>query len=249
VGPVLVTSLATLVEPVAGLAAAILAGVGGTVALVLQRRTEPPPARHLGAHGVGPMGWPVLGPLALSMFTLGALFGGAEVTAVAVSASLGHKGYSGALLAIWSLGSLVAGVVVGALPVRAANGTRYRWGLLTLGLLLTPLPFVHGFGLLGVFLLLAGFAIAPTLIASIALVEETVPPGRLNEGISIVTTGLNAGLAPGAAVAGAVIDRAGASAAFWVSSGAGLLGAAIAFGAEPVMRLSRRAPSPSGSSE
>jgi predicted MFS family arabinose efflux permease len=67
-----------------------------------------------------------------------------------------------------------------------------------------------------VVLFFAGFAISPTLIASISLVERVVPRERLTEGISWVTTGLAAGIAPGAAISGVVIDSAGASAAYAV---------------------------------
>ncbi|MGZ4426507.1 MAG: MFS transporter [Nocardioidaceae bacterium] len=230
IGPTLVTLLATVVAPWAGLAAAVLTGVAGTAALVSQRRTEPPVGLLPTGHGPGAMGWHVLGPLTVSAFAMGILFGGSEVATVAFSQELGHKAYSGPLLAIWALGSLLSGLVVGALHITASNGTRYRWGLLSLGLLMTPLPFVHGFVLMGTFLLLAGFAISPTLIAAVAWVEESVPAGRLTEGIAIITTGLAAGVAPGAAVVGVVIDRAGASASFWVPAAAGLSGAAVAFG-------------------
>ena len=41
-GPILVTFLATAWDPVAGLGAAVLAGVGGTLFLAAQRATEPP---------------------------------------------------------------------------------------------------------------------------------------------------------------------------------------------------------------
>ena len=41
-GPILVTALATAWDPVAGLPAAILAGVSGTLFLAAQRATEPP---------------------------------------------------------------------------------------------------------------------------------------------------------------------------------------------------------------
>ncbi|HEY6739885.1 MAG TPA: hypothetical protein VI076_13660, partial [Actinopolymorphaceae bacterium] len=70
------------------------------------------------------------------------------------------------------------------------------------------------------------FAISPTLIAGIAVVQETVPAGRLSEGMSWVTSGLVAGVALGAALTGQVIDVAGASAAFWVAVGAGAVAAA-----------------------
>jgi uncharacterized membrane protein YjjP (DUF1212 family) len=56
-----------------------------------------------------------------------------------------------------------------------------------------------------------------------------VPAARITEGISILTTGLGVGVAPGAALAGIVIDRAGPSPSFWVPVVAGLVAAAIAF--------------------
>jgi predicted MFS family arabinose efflux permease len=86
------------------------------------------------------------------------------------------------------------------------------------------------------FLFLSGFAISPTLIASFAWIEEVVPPGRLTEGITLFTTGLGAGLAPGAALVGVVADRSGASSAFWVTVAGGLIGAAIAFLAARLVR-------------
>jgi MFS family permease len=249
VGPTLVTLLATTVHPLAGLTSAILTGVAGTAVLVSQKSTEPPPARHVVAHAGAPMPWGVLGPLVLCAFTMGVLFGGAEVATVAFSDEHGAKAISGVLLAIWALGSLLSGLVTGAITLRAPHATRFRWGLLTLGLLMVPLPFVGGFVLLAAFLLLAGFAISPTLIASVAWVEEVVPAGRLTEGITMFSTGLAAGVAPGAALVGVVVDNHGASASYWVSAGAGLLGASVAFAAAfATGSLRRRGPSPSGSS-
>jgi predicted MFS family arabinose efflux permease len=134
--------------------------------------------------------------------------------------------------------------VTGAVHLRASNAARFRWWLLALGLLMLPLPFVDGFALLGAFLFLSGFAISPSLIASLAWIEESVPAGRLTEGIAVFMTGLAAGLAPGAALVGLVVDAAGASASYGVPAVAGLLGAAIAFATG---RFSA-APSPSGSS-
>ena len=121
------------------------------------------------------------------------------------------------------------------------NATRYRWGMLALGVLMVPLPFVHGFVLLGVMLFLSGFSISPTLIAGFAWIQEIVPPERITEGITLFTTGLAAGLAPGAALVGRVVDASGASASYGVTVVAGLAGAALAF-------LSAARASPSGSS-
>ena len=175
------------------------------------------------------MPWRVLAPLIACAFTMGALLGGAEVATVAFSDEMGAKPLSGLMLAIWAIGSLVSGAVTGAVHLKASNATRFRWGMLALGLLMLPLPLVDGFVSLAVFLFLSGFAISPVLIASFAWIEETVPSGRITEGITLFTTGLGAGLAPGAALVGRVADGSGASSSYWVPAVAGLLGAAIAF--------------------
>jgi MFS family permease len=249
VGPTLVTLLATVVHPLAGLTSAIVAGVAGTAVLVAQKRTEPPPAPHTGGATGPAMRWSVLAPLVVCAFAMGMLFGGAEVATVAFSDEHGAKSVSGVLLAVWALGSLLSGLATGAVHLRASPATRFRWGLLLLALLMVPLPFVTGFLLLAVVLFLAGFAISPTLIASVAWVEETVPAGRLTEGITLFTTGLAAGVAPGAALVGVVVDSHGASASYWVTAVAGLVGAAVAFGAAFASgSLSGGRPSPSGSS-
>lgn len=230
-GPILVTALATLVHPAAGLGTAIVSGLVGTLALAAQRSTEPPAHPSTGRHGPRvPMGWAVLGPLVVSGVGMGMFFGGVEVATVAFAEELGAKGVSGPLLGALALGSLLAGFVSGMVQWRASNAARFRRGMVVLAVSAVPLPFVGGFALLGVVLFVAGFAIAPTLIAVVAWIEETVPARRLTEGISIVTTGIGVGLAPGAAAVGAVVDRYGASTSFWVPVLAAWLGAAVALG-------------------
>ena len=251
-GPILVTVLATAVHPLAGLVAAVASGLVGTLALAAQRGTAPPPhPRAPGSHGAGSMGWPVLGPLVVAGCMLGVLFGGVEVATVAFAEELGAKAAAGPLLGVLALGSLLSGVATGAISWRSRNAVRFRTGMLALALALVPLPFVDGFAAMTGVLFLAGFAISPTLIASVALIEETVPASRLTEGIATMTTGMYAGLAPGAAVVGAVVDRQGASASYWVTVVAAMLGALVAFGATllpTARRVTGEGSSPSGSS-
>lgn len=228
-GPILVTLLATAVHPVAGLGTAVVAGLVGTLALAAQRSTEPPAHRRSSGDGPRePMGWAVLAPLVVTGVAMGVVFGGVEVATVAFAEELGAKAASGPLLAVMALGSLLAGLVSGAIHWRASNPTRFRWGMAALAVAVLPLPFVEGFVLMAVAVFVAGFAISPTLIASVAWIEETVPARRLTEGISITTTGMYAGIAPGAAAVGAVIDRHGASASFWVPVAAAVAGALVA---------------------
>jgi MFS family permease len=229
-GPTVVTFLATGVHPLAGLATAVVAGLGGSLALAAQRRTEPPVQRGPHRHGPRPaMGWLLLGPLVAASAALGILFGGVEVATVAFAEELGARAMAGVLLAVFSLGSLLSALAYGTIHWRSTNATRFRWGITALALALTPLPLLDGFAVTGVTLFVAGFAISPTLIASVTWIEQTVPSSRLTEGISIWTTALAAGVAPGAALAGVVIDRSGASASYWVVVGAGLGGALIAW--------------------
>jgi predicted MFS family arabinose efflux permease len=101
--------------------------------------------------------------------------------------------------------------------------------MLALGLTMVPLAFVGSLWVMAVFLLLGGMAIAPTLIAALAVTERSVPRSRLTEGMAILHTGMGIGIAPGASLAGLMIDAYGASPAYVVPAAAGLLGAAAAW--------------------
>lgn len=228
-GPILVTVLATAVDPVAGLATAIVAGVGGSLAFSAQRATEPAAHRH--DHSLGarpPMPWRTVVPLAVVSAALGVLFGAAEVTTVAFAEEQGSQAYAGPLLALWALGSLTAGVVTGAVTWRSGPAVRVRWGALGMAVAMAPLPLVGSMPLMGLFLLVGGVAIAPTLVATLSLTAAAVPSSRLTEGMAIMQTGLVAGVAPGATISGFVVDHSGASAAYLVSLGAGVVAAVAA---------------------
>jgi MFS family permease len=241
VGPILVALLATLVDPVLGIAAAAAAGTLGSLAFAAQRRTEPPAHPHDPTEGVRPrMPWRTVLPVAVVCAALGVLFGAAEVTTVAFADEHGHKGYSGGLLALWALGSLLSGLITGAITWKRPTAFRLRVGAVGMACAMAPLTLVGTIPLMGVFLFLGGFAIAPTMVATITLVQESVPPSRLNEGMAIIQTGIVAGVAPGAALSGVVVDARGASAAYLVSLAAGVV-AAVAAGTIP--REHRHGPS------
>jgi MFS family permease len=239
-GPILVTVLATTWHPVAGLTAALVSGVVGTLFLAAQRATEPP--AHPRRESTGPrpgMPWATVAPLALVSAGLGTLFGAAEVTTVAFAEELDSLGFAGPLLALWALGSLIAGLVTGAFHWRRGADHQVRWGSAAMMAAMLPLALIGSVPVMGVALFVAGFAIAPTLIATMSLTEKTVPHARLTEGMAIMHTGIVAGVAPGATLAGLVIDAYGASPAYLVAAGAGLV-SALAAQAIP------RSPSPEG---
>ena len=230
-GPTAVTFLATAWHPVAGLTVAIVCGLTGSLWLATQRATEPPDRRQraIETDGRDRMPWATVIPLVVVCAALGAVFGATEVVTVAFAEEQGAKAISGPLLGLWALGSLVAGVVTGVITWRSGPEVRVRWGILALGVTLVPLAFVGSLWVMAVFLLLGGMAIAPTLIATLATTEHVVPKSRLTEGMAILHTGMGVGIAPGAALAGLVIDAYGASPAYAVPAAAGLLGAAAAW--------------------
>lgn len=231
IGPITVTMLATAVHPVAGLTAALVSGVLGTYAFAAQRGSEPPAHPHLAeTHERAPIPWAAIAPLTLVTTALGVLFGAAEVATVAFADEQGHKSVAGFLLAVWALGSLAAGLVSGAIAWRSGPEARLRWGALGMACAMAPLFVVPSLPVMALVLLVGGLAISPTLIASMSLAERVLPVARLTEGMSFLQTGLAAGLAPGAAVAGVVIDNHGASDAYLVCLAGGvaaLLGALL----------------------
>ena len=229
VGPVLVTLLATGVSESLALVAVIaVALVGGTWFAALHA-TQPPPRTDRTDRTRTPIRWRWLAAVVTVSAALGSLFGSTEVVTVAFAKEQGHPEVTGLLLAIWASGSLISGVITGLLTLRASPRVRFRWGALGMAVVMIPLPFINSLPLLAVALFVGGFAISPTLVATMSLVKTGVPADRLTEGITWVSTGIGIGLAPGAAVAGHLIDAYGASPAYFVPVVSGLLAAVVAW--------------------
>jgi MFS family permease len=223
VGPVLVTFLATTFDPAVGLAVSAIIGLTGALALAAQRSTQPAVvARH--AHEAHDHRLPVrfLFPVTLACGALGVIFGGMEVAVVAFATESGVLRYTGAILMCWALGSLLSGVAIGTIHWRVTPSRRLRVGAVALAVSLVPLPFVDRPAVVAGLLALSGMAIAPTLIASVAVTQQAVPASRLTEALSWNSTGIAAGLALGAAVVGQLIDNGGAQAGLAGVVGAGL---------------------------
>ncbi|MDQ6526479.1 MFS transporter [Nocardioides sp. LHD-245] len=224
-GPIAVTMLATGVHPAAGLLTALVCGLAGTYVFAAQRSTEPPAhPRTATTTARPPMPWRAIAPLTLVAAALGVVFGAAEVVTVAFADERGHQSLAGILLGIWAFGSLLAGVVSGAITWRRGPLARLRIGAFGMLLAAAPLALVPSIPLMALVLLLGGIAVSPTLIATMSLAEQVLPTSRLTEGMAFIQTGIAVGLAPGAAIAGVVIDHAGASPAYLVC----LVGGAVA---------------------
>ncbi len=239
-GPALVTLLATSFAPQSGLVVALVAGTVGTVALAAQRRTEPPAHPRDRTVARAPMPWGLLVPLTVGALALGSLFGALEVATVAFADDEGHKAVSGLMLGAFSLGSLIAGVVAGAGQWQRGPLERARIGMVLLAVGTVSLPFLPGLPIVTLALFVTGLTLAPTLIALFSLIEASVPRSRLNEAMGFVQTGVSAGIAPGAWLAGVMADEVSGSAAYWVCTASAVL-AAISGIAVRAPRAARRA--------
>jgi len=242
VGPVLVTFLATAVHPALGLGVTAAVGLAGAFVLAAQRDTEPPvtDGRRSGST-TGRLDPRVLVPLAAASVALGAVFGGVEVVVVAFATETGVLPWAGTILMAWALGSLGAGVVAGTLTWRRSPAARFRVGAVCLAVSTVPMPFVREPLLMAALLVVGGMAIAPTMIASVAVTQAAVPQGRLTEALSWSSTGLAGGLALGAAGLGHLVDRGGSTLGFRgvVAAGVLLILAALTVRARPLDQAPR----------
>ena len=224
VGPVLVTYLATTFHPAVGLGVSAGIGLIGALTLAAQRSTQPPIVpRHGDDHHAHRLPVGFLLTVTVACGALGAIFGGMEVAVVAFATEAAVLPSTGAILMCWAFGSLLSGLATGTVRWRATPSRRLRVGAVALALSLVPLPFVDSPAVVAGLLALSGMAIAPTLIASVAVTQQAVPASRLTEALSWCSTGLAAGLALGAAVIGQLIDEGGAQAGF-----AGVVAAGVA---------------------
>ena len=236
-GPTVVTGLATMVNPYAGLLLALVLGVGGTIAFALQRRTEPPVRRGAGTrHRGSPILIPGVALLAAVFLAMGSVFGSTDVITVAYAEAHGAKGAAGPMLAAFAGGSLVSGLWFGGRHWRIPLRTRYLRALLVFAVGLTPILFVRGNLAMALALFGAGLAISPTLITGYALIERLVPPHLLTEGMAWISTALSFGVAAGSWAGGRLTDLYGPANAYVYSFLSGLVAVAIAYAGSALLR-------------
>ncbi|MFE9771638.1 MFS transporter [Streptomyces sp. NPDC005931] len=244
-GPIISIGLSTAWFPEAGplLAACFLAV--GVFWLTAQRATEPEPHPRGQSGGGTALRSKGLQVLVATFVATGAIFGAVDVVTVAFADERGHKAAASVVLALYAAGSCVAGAVFGLLRFAGAPERRWLLGVCAMAVSMIPLLLVGNLPFLAVALFVAGLAIAPTMITTMSLIEEHVPRTQLTEGMTWVSTGLAVGVALGSAVAGWVIDAAGARAGYGVPAVAGAV--AVAVGFLGYRRLKRPAPGRGGS--
>ena len=228
-GPIISIGLSTAWFPEAG---PLLAGVFlavGVFWLTAQRATEPVPHPKSHHSRGSALRSPGLQVLVLTFVATGTIFGAVDVVTVAFAEEQGHKAAASLVLAVYALGSCLAGVVFGLLHLKGRPSTRWLVGVCVMAVSMIPLQLAGNLPFLAVALFVAGLSVAPTMVTTMALVEQHVPRAELTEGMSWTGTGLAVGVALGSSAAGWVVDASGAEAGYVVPTVAGALAAAVGF--------------------
>ncbi len=227
-GPVLGVLAATMLFPEAGLLFAYVIFTVGSLLFLAERRSEPPLVPHdERPHGLA-IQRPGLAAVAGAMFMVGGVLGGNEVVAVAVAGEAGRTGMASVILGAFALGSALSAIIFGTRRFSGSIAKRFVWCALAMFVLEVPVLLIDSLWGLAAMMLVAGSAMAPTLITGMTLVQHLVPAAFLTEGMAVVITGLLVGLASGTALSGILVDSWGAHETYVLPVVAALISALIA---------------------
>lgn len=239
-GPIVSIGLSVGVFPEAGpLVATVLLAIGNLL-FAAQRSTQPRVHAQDRSGGASVIRLPSMQILVLILIAIGAIFGTSEVTAVAFAEAQGNKGAAGFALASYAAGSLIAGIAFGALKLKQSLARQLLMTIALAALTTLPLLMVTSIPTLAIVLFIAGIAVSPTIITSMALVEQLVPSSKLTEGMTWAITGISIGLALGSSASGWIIDAMGSSNGFLVSLGAGFAALVVTFLGQSTLHRSTR---------
>ena len=240
IGPVLTTALCTssMLPVTSGWIASLSLQLIGGLWFLSQRGTEPEPhpRRSRGGAPDGPPGEPQEGSaqdddaqphrpvlshgaafaVLVAFLFSGALFGASDVASVAFATEAGRKSASGALLAAWSVGSLMSALIYGSRSWRWPLWKQFLAGTTALAIGASLLPLAPGLVVLGALMAITGMAIAPTITTGNNIVQATVAPSQLTEGLAWISTSLNVGVSLGSMLGGRAVDTGGSRGGYLV---------------------------------
>lgn len=236
IGPPLAIGMSTSAFAEAGPLAAILLLAIGVTAFVLQRQTEPKVVKRSKGSSESILQIPSLRIIILALLAMGVIGGSIDVAVVAFANAQGWPSAASFILAAYALGSLVAGLTFGALRIALLIERQFIfWILVTAGTALLPILSPNVYIMTGI-LFIAGLSFAPTMIIVMNLGTVILPPSKLTEGLTWMTTGISIGVALGGMLAGLVIDTYGTRAGFGVAIVSGLSMVVIAMIGLPILR-------------
>lgn len=223
VGPPLAIGLSTTLFAEAGPLVAILLLVIGVTAFLLQRQTEPKLVVDVKRATNSTLLIPGIRTIVLALLAMGVIGGSIDVAVVAFANAQGWPTSASFILAAYALGSMIAGLTFGALRFSLSIEKQFFLGILVTAVT-TVLPILSpDVYFLSGMLFVAGMSFAPTMVIIMNLGTHIVPPSRITEGLTWMTTGISIGVALGGVLSGLIIDAYGARAGFFVAIVAGLI--------------------------
>jgi len=228
VGPLIVAVLAASISAGAGIVAAGVACIAGSIGFtatpaVRARRPDPAHDRH-GQHLLQALvPWGIRRVLMLGI-AYGVAFGAVEVAMPAFAEGHGGRSLGGITLAAFSGGSLIGGVVAGAASSAGPLNRRLQIISAAFALVLVPPLLAGSIAQMAAIMFVAGLPIAPSVAVSYNMLERAAVPGTQAEVFGWMSTSVTIGLAAGTAAGGSLIAHTSVHA----SLALGIAGAAVA---------------------
>ena len=245
VGPVLSTVLGTVLHPGTGLAISIVAlAVGGTLFL---SRSDSEPAiipYDPNAPRESVIRKPVVLVMATTYIGMGMTFGAMEVSMVSFTEELDVPALGGILLALFSIGSLSAALVYGARTWRRPTWQLFVFGVILMAIGMSFFPVTFNIWTMAAVILITGLTCAPTMTNVNVIIQKSVSPAKLTEGLTWMSTSINLGTSLGTAIAGPAIDSIGARGGLLTMAGAGWAMVVLMLIGLPALRKSEAQPTP-----
>jgi MFS family permease len=223
IGPPLAIGLSVSFFAEAGPLVAVLLLVIGVSAFLLQKQTEPKVVVGVRKSTGSTLLIPGVRTIVLALLAMGVIGGSIDVAVVAFANAQDWPASASFILAAYALGSMIAGLTFGALRVSLSIEKQFFVGVLITAVTAVLPIFSPDVYILSLMLFVAGMSFAPTMVVVMNLGTIIVPPSRITEGLTWMTTGISIGVALGGVIAGLVIDAYGARAGFGVAIGAGMV--------------------------
>ncbi|MDQ3405743.1 MAG: MFS transporter [Actinomycetota bacterium] len=228
VGPALSVSLCTILFPEAGPLLAVILLAVGVLLFTAQRKSEPRVQPISDEGGGSAIRNGAVQILVLTLLAGGVIVGTIDVVSVAFAEQQGSVAAAGIVVSVYAVGSGAAGLLFGMLKLTIPLPRLLLLGTLGTALTTLPLLIVGDILTLSIAVFASGVFFAPTMIVIMGLVERIVPSSKLTEGMTWAITGLSIGVALGAAVSGAAVERFGPDGGFLVAVTAGAAALVIA---------------------
>jgi MFS family permease len=210
VGPLIAAGIATALTPAVSLFLCAGLYLSASVGFATAPAARAAPSEEASAPRTraGALGSPGIRTLAGLGVLTAVSYGAVEVALPAFTESEGSRAAAGPLFTVWALGSLLGGLWYGSVGWRAPLERRLLVLVGFLALAAAPLAFAGSITVMAVLLLLTGLAIAPMATTEFALIERLAPAGMSTEAYSWQIVAGAVGFGFGAAISGALVERA-----------------------------------------